>query len=137
MDNLNKAKTLLQDHSLVLVKENDIYIEDDKGLKPLLSFINKNINLKGFSLADKIIGRAAAFLIIKLNIKEVYTKTISKGAYELLIDNNVDISYDNMVDKILNKDKTGLCPMEECVININNPEDAYNEIIKKIKLMKK
>ena len=137
MDNLNKAKKLLQDHSLVLVKENDIYIEDDKGLKPLLSFINKNINLKGFSLADKIIGRAAAFLIIKLNIKEVYTKTISKGAYELLIDNNVDISYDNMVDKILNKDKTGLCPMEECVININNPEDAYNEIIKKIKLMQK
>ena len=137
MDNLNKAKKLLQDHSLVLVKENDIYIEDDKGLKPLLSFINKNINLKGFSLADKIIGRAAAFLIIKLNIKEVYTKTISKGAYELLINNNVDISYDNMVDKILNKDKTGLCPMEECVININNPEDAYNEIIKKIKLMQK
>ena len=69
MKDIDKAKSLLKDDkTLVLVKDNEIIDSKLSGIKPLLTFLDKKTNLEGFSLADKIIGKAQAMLCVKAKI---------------------------------------------------------------------
>lgn len=132
MNNLDKAKEMLKDHSLALVKNEKVYLSDLKGVKPLLDFFKNNVDLEGFSLADKVIGKGAAFLILKAKIKNVYTKIISKPALDLLIKNGIEVYYDLLVKNIINRTKTDLCPIEKIVLDVNDVDIAYQKIINKL-----
>ena len=81
-------------------------------------------------IADKVIGKAAAIIIVLSNVKMVYTKMISKQALELLEEFNIQIEYIDKVEYIENRDKTGLCPLEKLTMNINNLQEGLSEIIK-------
>ena len=132
MNNLDKAKEMLKDHSLALVKNEKVYLSDLKGVKPLLDFLKNNVDLEGFSLADKVIGKGVAFLILKAKIKNVYTKIISKPALDLLIKNGIEVYYDLLVENIINRTKTDLCPIEKVVLDVNDVDIAYQKIINKL-----
>lgn len=101
-----------------------------KGIKPLLELIDTKNDYSSFSCSDKVIGKAAAFLYIILNIKEIYCKIISQPALLILKKYNVNISYDMVVPFIKNRNNDGYCPMETRVIDINDPYEAYS-ILKK------
>lgn len=119
----------------------EIYTSSENGLKPLLEFINKmreqKIDLNGFSAADKIVGRAAAFLYKILGIKEIYAEVMSESASKLLDEFGITHSAKTIVKKIINRQKTGQCPMETAVENSKNPEEAEIAIRKKIAEMNK
>ena len=132
MNNLDKAKEMLKDNSLALVKNETVYLSDLKGVKPLLDFLKNNVDLEGFSLADKVIGKGVAFLILKAKIKNVYTKIISKPALDLLIKNGIEVYYDLLVENIINRTKTDLCPIEKVVLDVNDVDIAYQKIINKL-----
>ena len=132
MNNLDKAKEMLKDNSLALVKNEKVYLSDLKGVKPLLDFLKNNVDLEGFSLADKVIGKGVAFLILKAKIKNVYTKIISKPALDLLIKNGIEVYYDLLVENIINRTKTDLCPIEKVVLEVNDVDIAYQKIINKL-----
>ena len=132
MNNLDKAKEMLKDNSLALVKNEKVYLSDLKGVKPLLDFLKNNVDLGGFSLADKVIGKGVAFLILKAKIKNVYTKIISKPALDLLIKNDIEVYYDLLVENIINRTKTDLCPIEKVVLEVNDVDIAYQKIINKL-----
>ena len=132
MNNLDKAKEMLKDNSLALVKNEKVYLSDLKGVKPLLDFLKNNVDLEGFSLADKVIGKGVAFLILKAKIKNVYTKIISKPALDLLIKNGIEVYYDSLVENIINRTKTDLCPIEKVVLDVNDVDIAYQKIINKL-----
>ena len=123
---------MLKDNSLALVKNEKVYLSDLKGVKPLLDFLKNNVDLKGFSLADKVIGKGVAFLILKAKIKNVYTKIISKPALDLLIKNDIEVYYDLLVENIINRTKTDLCPIEKVVLEVNDVDIAYQKIINKL-----
>ena len=80
MSDLEKAKQLLNGHSIVLVKNEEVIIDDGKGISPMMKFIGENINLEGFSAADIVIGKAAAMLFTKAKIKAVYGNIMSIDA---------------------------------------------------------
>ncbi len=132
MNNLDKAKEMLKDNSLALVKNEKVYLSDLKGVKPLLDFLKNNVDLEGFSLADKVIGKGVAFLILKAKIKNVYTKIISKPALDLLIKNDIEVYYDLLIENIINRTKTDLCPIEKAVLDVNDVDIAYQKIINKL-----
>lgn len=132
MNNLDKAKEMLKDNSLALVKNEKVYLSDLKGVKPLLDFLKNNVDLEGFSLADKVIGKGVAFLILKAKIKNVYTRIISKPALDLLIKNDIEVYYDLLVENIINRTKTDLCPIEKVVLEVNDVDIAYQKIINKL-----
>ena len=132
MNNLDKAKEMLKDNSLALVKNEKVYLSGLKGVKPLLDFLKNNVDLEGFSLADKVIGKGVAFLILKAKIKNVYTKIISKPALDLLIKNGIEVYYDLLVENIINRIKTDLCPIEKVVLEVNDVDIAYQKIINKL-----
>ena len=53
-------------------------------------------------------------------------------AYEVFKKHNIEIYYDYMVEAIINRNKTGYCPMETAVIGIDTPEEALRAIKKKL-----
>lgn len=45
-----------------MCKGSTIYISTERGVKPLIDRIDDGTDLQGFSAADKVVGKAAAFL---------------------------------------------------------------------------
>ena len=98
----------------------------------LQGFWGSDKEFKGFCAADKVVGKAAAFLYVLLGVKTVYAPVMSRGAIDTLERYDIQSLYDCSVDKIINRAGTGICPMEETVWDISSPEEAL--IAVKIKL---
>ncbi len=76
---------------------------------------------------DKIIGRAAAILLVYAGVKEVWTPTISRSGKAHLMKNEVKIGYKNLAECIKNRKGDDLCPMEKI-----SRKMTEKEFIKKI-----
>lgn len=90
--------------------------------------------LKGARVADKIVGKGAAALMILGGVSEIYTPLISRLALDLLGGYDIKMTYDKVVDHIVNREKTGWCPVETLCRDLATPEDclaAINEFMKK------
>ena len=87
------------------------------------------------TIADKIVGRAAAFLYVKLGAAGVYAPVMSRGAKELLAEYNIPAEADELTENIRNRQNTGLCPMECAVSSCGSPEAAYVAILEAIRKM--
>ncbi len=88
--------------------------------------------LKGASVADKVIGKSAASILIEIPIKECFGIIISEIALELFHKYGIRCSFEEKVPVILNKDKKGLCPFEELVKDIKDADEIYLKIKEKI-----
>ncbi len=86
--------------------------------------------LNGAHVTDRAIGKAAAALMIIGGVTKASTPIISTSAKNLLIKHKVDISYNQEVDNILNRNKTALCPMESRITHTDNLYEIYIEIEK-------
>ncbi|MBR3655322.1 MAG: DUF1893 domain-containing protein [Elusimicrobia bacterium] len=120
----------LGDHSLLVYKDGNITFQDEHGIQPLLIQIKKK-GLKNAIAVDKVIGKAAALLMVYGKVKQVHTNIIAKDAIPVFEKYKVEYSYNEVVDYIQNNKKDGLCPMEQKVLNINSPKKAYKIFAKK------
>ena len=75
-------------------------------------------------------------LMVYCGIRAAYTPVISKKALEVFENYGIYAEYDKLVEFISNRRNTGLCPMEEAVLNVDEPEKAYNAVLNKIELLK-
>ena len=135
-NNLEKAIKILEeekDLTLVLVLNESIYKSSEKGIKPLLQLLNSGKNYLNYSAADKIIGKAAAMLYKLLNINDIYGEVMSISAINFLEQNNINFKYKIKTKEIINRKGTGICPMEETVLNIENPTEAKKLLEDKLK----
>jgi len=117
--------------SCVVVQEGELkHAVSGHGVKPLLKLYQENIeDLKDSSIADKLIGKAAAVILVCASVKEVYAKTISKQALELLQRYNIKVEYDILKEEIRNRDDTDMCPLEKVVQNVDEPDDALRALL--------
>ncbi len=134
MNNLEQAKELLLNNSFtcVICKDDAIYTSTQRGVKPLVNWYKEGLNVKGFSAADKVIGKATAFLYVLLGVESVYAGVTSKSALQVLEENNICVEYEELVDFIINRKGDGVCPFENAVMNTDSPENAYKEILNKL-----
>jgi len=127
------AKQILDtgDYACTVVKNNELkHAAYGKGIKPLLGLFEENAkDLEGSSVADKIIGKAAASILVCAKVKEVYGRWMSKRALELLDEHNIKVEYGTLVDEIQNMTNTGMCPMENLVKDINEPKEAVQALV--------
>lgn len=101
-----------------------IYSSLDKGLRPLLDCLEKHKEKSRLILHDKVIGLAAAKLIVYSGIiKEVVTSISSIPAKKFLEDNGIIITAYEVVANILTKDKRAVCPGEVIALNTEAPDD--------------
>ena len=84
-------------------------------------------------MADKVIGKAAAFLLIKGNVKAVYAEIISNHALDTLQQTDILVQYQKVVPYIINRNKDGMCPMEETVLMMHDAAQAFVALQEKIK----
>lgn len=129
------AKSLLvaSDAALVVVKNGEEILRDTgKGVLPLLRVVSNapREKLLGAALADKAIGRAAAFLAVRAGFAAVYSPLMSEPARALLGAYGVAVYYDKLVPNILRPNSADLCPMEQLVLDAEEPEEAYHRLTK-------
>lgn len=138
MDNLEKAKKLLCEGGFTCVVCDDLNVHTStmRGVAPLLKWLDEGMSLQGFSAADKVVGKGAAYLYILLEVKEIYADVISRPALETLKNHNIPISYTILTEAVRNRDNTGFCPVETAVMNIGNPHDALAAIRNKLENLK-
>ncbi len=117
-------------HSLLVYQKGQITFQDEHGIQPLLIQIKKK-GLKNAIAVDKVIGKAAALLMVYGKVKQVHTNIIAKDAIPVFEKYKVEYSYNEVVDYIQNNKKDGLCPMEQKVLNVNSPKKAYKIFAKK------
>jgi len=101
----------------------------------LVEWLESNKDLTGFSAADRVVGRGAAFLYVLLGVKAVYAHVISHAALEVLTAHNIAIEYDIAVEHIINRQGNGICPFEAAVFGIINAQEAYGAIKQKMQEM--
>ena len=80
--------------------------------------------LAGAFVADKVVGKGAAALMAVGGVAGVYAATISRPALELLECSGVDVEYGNLVDNIINRAGTGVCPVESLCSGVSAPEEC-------------
>lgn len=93
--------------------------------------------LHGASVADKVIGKAAASLMVLGGVREVYTRTISRPALQLLQEAGVMVTCDEVVDHIINRDRTGWCPLEQASRDLHSAKEIFPVIEKFIANLRK
>jgi formylmethanofuran dehydrogenase subunit E len=132
LDDLRTAKQRLREKklSLVFVRNSRVIFETDRdGLRGFLQAIDTvGESLSGAAVADKIVGRAAAFLCVHSRVKAVFAVTMSQAGRETLEAHGIPCEYDCLVSMILNRKKTGRCPFEELVQDAADSEDALKRI---------
>ena len=133
MTDIQKAiKTLKEStHTCVVCKADKEYTSNLKGIAPMIEFIKNGYDLCGASVADRIVGRAAAMLFVKAGIKEAFSEVISKDAVKLLNDHGINCSWDVITDMIINRKGIGPCHMEKAVCELEDDEIelGYNKIL--------
>lgn len=135
--NLEKAKMLLEQtgSTCVLCSDEIILTDKRRGVRPLLDLLECNTSVAGFSAADKVVGKAAAFLYCLLGIKCLYAPVISQPALAVLQQARIDTEYEQLVPAIRNRTGDGFCPMESAVLNITDASEALlaiQEALKKL-----
>ena len=124
---------LLKDFNTIVIYKSDasIVVSKERGVAPLMKLLKEDKSqLVDSIVVDKVIGKAAALLMAYAGVKEVFTPTISSPAIEVLKNHDIKITFDNEVDRIINRKGDGLCPMETLCLDIDNPEEAFHRILR-------
>ncbi len=129
--NLAKQRLIREDLSLVIAKKGRVIFETKAtGVAGLLEAVETLGNfLTGSSVADKVVGRAAALLIVYSRALSVFAVTISDSGIEVLMEHAIRCEFDNRVPNILSISKTDVCPFEKLVAELSDPKLAF-EVLK-------
>jgi hypothetical protein len=132
MQDLEIAKKRLNEKSLTLsiVKNGEIIFETvSNGISGFLEAIEKfGDGLEGTSVADRVTGKAIALLCVYAKVKAVYAIILSKGAKSVFEKHAVYHEWNELVENILDVNKTRICPFEKLATEISNPKDAYRKL---------
>ncbi len=133
-DETQKAVSILKEgsYTCVLCKESEMYTSEQRGVRPLLDWLNDGIPKDGFCAADKVIGKASAFIYVLLGVSEVWGGVVSEGAISVLEKYSIGCTFEKKVPSIRNRSDTGMCPMEESVLGIDEPEAALKAVERKL-----
>ena len=134
MTDLEKAKTLLTEgaYTVVLCRDDVTHTDTRRGVASLLALLDRGEDVSGFSAADKVVGKAAAFLYLRLGVAAVHAAVISTPAYDLLTAHGVAVTCDTLVPAIRNRAGDGYCPMEQVTLPLTDPVEAETAIRKRL-----
>ncbi len=109
----------------IVQKDGRILTSKLRGIRPLLDWIAQGEALHGACAADRIVGKAAALLYALMGVKGVFAEAISESGLAVLKKYGICAEYETLTPNIINREGTGLCPMEQTVLSIDEPSAAY------------
>jgi hypothetical protein len=85
--------------------------------------------LHGASIADKVVGKAAAGMMVVGKVSELYADVMSRLALPLLDVAGIGYTYGTMVDEIIMCEDDKRCPLEQIVA----PAKTAEEVVEMLK----
>lgn len=133
---INDLKTILQDESItcVIAQKNILHKDTLHGLRPIMNALHHGY-LEDALVADNVIGKAAAMMIVLGNARELYADIISEHAYTWLQKHEITVTYHTLVPYIINRSGDGMCPMEACVLTCEDEHIAHTLLAESIRIM--
>ncbi len=129
MTDIEIAKESLRGNTIALCRGGKIITDKRHGIAPMLSFLSEGRDLSGFSVADLIVGKAAALLFVKAGIVSVYAKVLSRAGQRVLECFSIPYTYERLTEKIINRKGDDICPMERATLLINSPDEALSVLL--------
>jgi zinc transport system ATP-binding protein len=112
----------------VFIDQKVVFISDGNWLYPLFDlaeFIETHpISLAQALVRDKVVGKAAALLLVRLGAGRIHAALMSELAVEVLTHFKVPHTYDQLVPRID-------CQTEALLLEIDDPETAYQLLCKR------
>lgn len=137
MNDLERAKKLLKGAvTCAFVKGAQERTSVLTGIRPLMELLDGGETLEGYSAADKIVGRAAAFLYVRLGVAAVYAEVLSAKGEEILKKYGIPYEYREFTENIINRTGDGPCPMEAATEKISDPKEAEEVLRAKLASMR-
>ncbi len=131
-DDLRLAKeTLLREAVTLVAAKNGkiLFRSKSHGVSDLLTMIDDlGRTTEAASLADSVVGRAAALLCVYCGIVAVYGAKMSEGAESILRATGVRYEFGTLVPKILNRAKDDICPFDRALLGIDDPSIALEKL---------
>lgn len=126
LSDICRAEKILKEggYTCVLLKGESRYTSRERGVKPLISFLESGGDFSGFSAADKTVGAGAAYLYVLLGVREVWAGVLSENAKAVLEKNGIKVLFERLVPQIINHAGDGVCPIERAVSAADTPKDA-------------
>lgn len=113
--------------SLLVYNDSTLTTHANRGVRDLLQLISEQPErLNGAIVADKIIGKAAAALMITGGVKEVHTNIICTDAKQLFQAHEIPVFATEEVLQILNRDRTAKCPIDSQLEGVESVEECVN-----------
>lgn len=104
---------LHRDGNTLVVANGEVCAFQGRGISDLYRLLRDDAGfLEGASVADKVVGKGAAALMILGGVSELHADLISEPALTLLRTSRIRVSYGEKVPQIRNRTKTGICPVE-------------------------
>lgn len=80
--------------------------------------------LRGAFIADKVVGKGAAALMVLGGVEGLFADVVSRPALELLAGAGIAVEYTVVVPNIVNRAGTGTCPVEQLCAGRRRPPSA-------------
>ncbi|MCK5628687.1 DUF1893 domain-containing protein [Candidatus Bathyarchaeota archaeon] len=129
MKDLEAAKQYLNNRkmTLIIVKKGKLIFETSShGILGFLKAVKQlREKIEGASIADRLAGKAVALLCSYAKVKAIYAEILSEKAKLVLDETGVHYEYGEIVENILDVNKTGICPFERVALEISDPGEAF------------
>lgn len=122
--------------TLVVANAGRVETFDRRGVADLFALLNERPDfLRGASVADKVVGKGAAVLMLAGGVASLHADVISTPALALLSRfATVDVAYDTLVPGIRNRRGDGPCPVESLCAASDDLDECYELISQFIRL---
>lgn len=116
-------------YSCVIRNHGETRTFHQRGVADLLALCQGHKDfLNGAQIADKVVGKGAAALMVYGGAGEVHADVISSPALELLQAHGIRVTFQTETDRIVNRKGDGLCPVESLCLNLRSVKEMYEEI---------
>ena len=98
-------------------------------LLPLVDYIDKFASQEeGVIVFDRVVGNAAALLLVKAACRKVYSPLGSELAARTLSNHAIEYHFSETVPYIRDASRRGMCPMER--LSLNKSPDEFYQVVK-------
>lgn len=115
--------------SCVICNHNTTRIFRQRGVKDLHQLLlSEPAFLAGAMVADKVVGKGAAALMVAGGVVWLYAEVISSPALELLREHNIKVEAGSVVPNIINRTGDDICPVERRCLPCHSVAECLGEI---------
>lgn len=123
------AKLHAEGCSCVIYNNDHTHLFHKRGVQDLHQLlITSPSTLRGAMIADKVVGKGAAVLMVAGGVRWVYAEVISQSAMHLLQAHSIEAEYGKIVPNIINRAGTDICPVEKLCLQCDTIEQCLKKI---------